>query len=129
MSSKKFKKLTPNEYQKEFLEKIEVQQPKDYLSHHSIANEWAIERWAEFLGTTGEAITKNREKIEEMLYFKYLKAKHQIQDAQNSTEILTPQKKGKILLIDDEWDKGWSENLKRLFEKNQEIIFETFEYD
>ncbi len=113
----------------EFLSQIKVSRPKDISGEHDIANRWAIYRWSQFLNTNGEAITKNREKIEKMLYFKYLKAKHQIQDTQNSTEILTPQNKGKILFIDDEWDKGWSENLKHIFEKNEDILFESFEYD
>jgi len=120
--------LTSEEYQTKFLNKIEVEQPKDYLTHHSIANEWAINRWANVLDVKSEVLEANNDKISSMLYFKYILAKNPI-ERQDNNIILAPKKKGNVLFIDDEWDHGWSDILKRLFGRNNNIKFETFEYD
>ena len=97
----------------EFLDNIEVKPPKDYLSHHSITNEWAIDRWASLLKIENETIRKNREKIENMLYYKYLKAKFE------NKKIHLPESpntlKGKILLIDDK--KEWGEIIEAYLNK------------
>ncbi len=119
-------------YQDEFLNLIEVKPPRDYLSHHDIANEWAIYRWAEFLKVDSEAIRKNREKIVSMLFFKYLLAKNPIEiKKKNGIQFVPrpPDNNGKVLYIDDEWAKGWSDILEQYFSKNQDIEFKTFEYD
>jgi CheY-like chemotaxis protein len=119
-------------YQDEFLNLIEVKPPRDYLSHHDISNEWAIYRWAEFLKVESEAIRKNREKIASMLFFKYLLAKNPIEiKKKNGIQFVPrpPENSGKVLYIDDEWNKGWSDILKQYFSKNQNIEFKTFEYD
>jgi len=119
--------LTLEEYRQDFVSKIKVSPPKDYLSHHSIANEWAINRWAEFLKVETDATKSNKAKIRNMLYFKYLKAKYTTQDSINF-KIKKPSKKGKVLLIDDEWDKGWSDILNAALQ-GECLEFETFEYD
>jgi len=121
-----------NEYENSFLNIIEVEAPKDYLSHHDISNEWAIYRWSEFLKVESKAIQNNREKISSMLYFKYLLAKNPIEiKKKNGIQFVPrpPENSGKILYIDDEWAKGWSDILKKYFSKNKDIEFETFEYN
>ncbi len=55
-------KLTNEEYQNDFLNKIEIQPPKDYLSHHSITNEWALYQWSHLLGVNTEATKRNEHK-------------------------------------------------------------------
>jgi DNA-binding NarL/FixJ family response regulator len=65
--------------------------------------------------------------MENELYFKYLKAKY-LKNTNNSLEIIKPTKKGNILLIDDEWNKGWSDVLQNVLQKD-DLEFETFEYD
>ena len=119
--------LTLEEYNQDFLSKIKVNPPKDYLSHHSIANEWAIYRWAEFLKVETDVIKSNKAKIDNMLYFKYLKAKYATAE-QESAKIVKPTKKGKVLLIDDEWNKGWSDILNAAL-SNDGLEFKTFEYE
>lgn len=116
-------------YQDEFLNLIEVEPPKDYLSHHDISNEWAIYRWAKFLKVDSDAIRTNREKIASMLYFKYLLAKNPISKSSSITSCVYPVNTGKILYIDDEYNKGWSYILKSYFEENSKTKFDTFEYD
>ena len=126
---KKFKSLelkgVPN--YEEFLSSIDVSPPKDTSGSHGIANRWSIYRWAEFLNCKSEAIIKNKNEIENQLYFKYLKAlnQNQIDEVAN---IVKPSKKGKVLLIDDEWDKGWGDILKTLLNVDG-LDFSVFEYD
>lgn len=120
------------EYENSFLNLIEVEAPKDYLSHHDISNEWAIYRWSNFLKVESEAIKINREKIASMLYFKYLLAKKTLDiEKKNGIQFVPrpPKNSGKILYIDDEWAKGWGDIFKQYFSKNPNIEFETFEYN
>ena len=119
------KAVSSDEYRQEFLNKIEIEAPKDYLSHHDISNEWAIYRWAEFLKITdSQAINQNREKIASMLYFKYLLAKNPvIFNDKNSESALGLNNRGKVLLIDDEWDRGWGDIFKIFFALSNKIDF------
>ena len=111
----------------EFLEQISIEKPKDISSNHDISNEWSIYKWAEFLKYESESITKNRNKIENILYFKYLKALYTKKNSEN-LEINKPIENGKILLIDDEWNRGWSDIINTAISK-EGIEFDTFEYD
>ena len=111
----------------EFLEQISIEKPKDISSNHDISNEWSIYKWAEFLKYESESITKNRNKIENILYFKYLKALYTKKNSEN-LEINKPIENGKILLIDDEWNRGWSDIINAAISK-EGIEFDTFEYD
>lgn len=116
-------------YKTEFLDKISVEQPKDTSGSHGIANKWSIYRWAEFLNIDTDATKINKSKIEEILYFKYLKAKYKAIDELEAEEIQKLSNEGKILFIDDEWDKGWSDVLKKAFSGLGKDNFKTFEYD
>ena len=101
-----------NNFIDEFLNIVEIEAPKDYLSSHSIANEWSIYRWGKYLGIENEDIEQN---ISSMLYFKYLKNKYPINDTDDFIPN-TPIETGKILYIDDEWKKGWKDIFEHLFE-------------
>lgn len=111
----------------EFLEQLIIEKPKDISSNHDISNEWSIYKWAELLKCESESIIKNRNKIEKMIYFKYLKALYTKENSEN-LEINKPTKKGKILLIDDEWNRGWKDIINTAISK-EGIVFDTFEYD
>jgi len=126
-----FFNLTPDDYHNNFLTKVVVEQPKDYLTHHDIANEWSIHTWAEFLKIKdSQAIDKNREKISSMLYFKYLLAKYPVHDVSNiSFAPKRPQSTGNILYIDDQWAEGWSEIFEKYYSKTPNISFNTFNYE
>ena len=126
--TKKFK-LNETEYKDKFLNIIDIPPPQDYLSNHDITNEWAIYRWAEFLKIKdSKAIDVNKEKIDSMLYFKYLLALNPIIENSSDSSISYPIGSGKILYIDDEWAKGWSDILENYFDKSKNIEFKTFEY-
>ncbi|MDD4329877.1 MAG: response regulator [Aliarcobacter sp.] len=110
-----------------FINSIEITPPKDTSGSHNIANKWSIYKWAELLDVKSEAIYKNKCEIENELYFKYIKVKY-LKNTNNSLEIIKPTKEGNILLIDDEWNKGWSDVLKNALQKDG-LDFDTFEYD
>jgi len=103
-----------------FLEETEVNPPKDYLSHHSITNEWAVDVWSKLLKIDSDLILKNREKLEYMLYYKYLKAKFERKNLRSlSQNDKTKEIYGKVLLVDDkkEWGEIIESYLKKAFPK------------
>jgi len=114
---------------KYFLENIEVKPPQDYLSHHNITNEWAIDRWASVLKIENELIQKNREKIDYLLYYKFLKAKFE----QNTSKLgfIKNSMQGKVLLIDDklEWKEIIKGYLNKFFSKVEFDFLGDFEKD
>jgi CheY-like chemotaxis protein len=116
-----------NEFKEKFLNLIQIDSPEN-SSSHSIANEWAIYRWAEYLKVKSEAITINKDAISSMLYFKYLTALNS-PDKNKGIGIKIPKQAGKILYIDDEWAKGWSDIFETYFSKTNNIAFETFKFD
>lgn len=109
---KEFKHLTKDEYEKNFLNLIEIEPPKDYLSHHSITNEWAIDQWAYFLNVQTKSVFKNREKISSMLYYKFLINQYHLTNLYQNTNVKPKKYKGKILLVDDKYKDGWADILE-----------------
>jgi len=105
--------------EKKFLNLITIDAPEN-TSNHDISNEWAIYRWADFLKIEDEdsnAIKDNKKKIASMLYFKYLLAKSPLLTSDESNEnTIKCKNKGKVLLIDDESDKGWGDIFSKFFE-------------
>ena len=122
--------LSEEEYQTHFLNRISIEPPEN-STNHNIANNWAIDRWARFVGAKeSDSIEANSKKIEHMLYFKYLLALNPIVASKGIKHIPKATKgNGKILYIDDEWDKGWKDIFVSYFQTNQSIEFQTFEYD
>ena len=125
VSSKK-DKLTSIELPKE-ISKIKLPPPKDYYDNHSIANEWAIHRWSKTINVSDDRIEIIENKIEENLYFKYLKAVYPI----NKTNVISDDKlrinysgEPKVLYIDDEVEKGWGEIFADLFEDKNNIYLD-----
>ena len=108
------------------LKALKLKGPSAYKSHHSITNEWSIYRWSQFLGIDNVSITSE---VENSLYFKHLAVINSLNSV-GSTEmlpsILTDPKasKPKILLIDDEAEKGWHDFFVRMLSKSS-VIFES----
>lgn len=113
-----------------FVNSIIINPPANYLSHHSIANEWSILRWAKVLGiaTEIEALKDVRINIESLLYYKFLQAKYPI-EAEPDRAAFNIIGKGRILYIDDEWNKGWNVVLEKFVSSCPDIVFETLKYD
>ena len=114
-----------------FLSRVKITPSASHQSHHGLVNEWAIYRWAKALGNLGEdneeleLIDKN---VSTDLYFKYLIAINKIADiSPGDVQEIKLKNKGKVLLIDDEANRGWYEifcNL--LYDKSKGMI--EFEY-
>lgn len=108
------------------LKTLKLKAPSAYKSHHSITNEWSIYRWSQFLGIDNVNITSE---VENSLYFKHLAVINSLNSV-GSTEMLpsipTDPKasKPKILLIDDEAEKGWHDFFVRMLSKSS-VIFES----
>ena len=123
--------LNDKDYHDKFLNKIEILPPQDYLTHHSIANEWSIYKWSKILNIKdSEAVNKTVGKIKNLLYFKYLKELNKIEEKQSKIKKIPkrPKEIGKVLLIDDEWDRGWKDIIKKALDSS-DIEFDCFEYD
>ena len=138
--NKKYNNLTHIEYQNKFLNKIQVKAPKDYLSHHSIANKWAMYKWAKELKLSdSDKINNLIKELSTQLYFKYIKEKNSILDDGNISAIpkkLATKKmqiqrkeveKKKVLYIDDEHHKGWDDIFKAFFSKKRGYEFESLD--
>jgi DNA-binding NarL/FixJ family response regulator len=114
-------KIMPLDDPTVFVNKIRVLPPANYQTHHSIANEWSILRWADMAANIPE---DEREKLRDhikttqTLYFKYLEAKSTGSEKRQSFPSSGKKKEqlyipndgkinAKIYYIDDEQDKGW----------------------
>lgn len=122
---KKIKPFNEDAYRRKFLDLITVESPEN-STNHSIANEWAIYKWSELVKAQSQVIENNNNKITSMLYFKYLIAKNPIEKSK-AIGYKKAKLNGKVLYIDDEWDKGWSDIFSKYFASTLE--FKTFEYN
>jgi CheY-like chemotaxis protein len=130
MQKKIYKNTLSNKnFKDDFLNLIDIESPASYTSHHSIANEWAIYRWADFLEV--KLSTEIQDSIYRMLYFKYLKALHSFEDSKSTMKKhpQKPKKQGDVLLIDDEYKKGWEDIFEKLLGVHDNINFKTLEYE
>lgn len=126
--------LTENEIKFE-MEQIHLPVPQNYEDSHSVANEWAIYRWAVATNSEDSAIDKIANTIKSNLYFKHLtsiyppseidgmkenrlKFKDQLSGINSS---LIGQKDINILYVDDEADKGWYEIMANIIHNVNKI--------
>lgn len=101
------------DYLSQEINKLKLDPPLNYADSHSIANEWAIHQWAKTIGCDEtDELAKVFQNIETNLYFKYLRTTNPISEIDR----ISPEKlkinfegKPKVLLIDDEAEKGWHE--------------------
>jgi len=117
--------LTPNNL-KQQVSNLKLDVPLNYADSHSVANEWAIYRWANALNTTDDQILKIETKLENDLYFKYLKTINPFNELE---EIYLKELKlnftgdPRVLYIDDEAEKGWWEIFCKILDDENEISF------
>jgi CheY-like chemotaxis protein len=113
-----------------FVSSVSIKPPANYISHHSIANEWSILRWAKILGISDEkeALKDVKTNIESLLYYKFLLAKHPV-ETEPDMAAFKINGKGSILYIDDEWSKGWDLVFEKFFAPSSDISFECLKYD
>lgn len=118
--------LSPKDYES-FLNKITVNPPSNYFSHHSVENELSLLRWSEYL-KCDEDIPRVKLNIKTGLFFKYKKAKKPIQP-QFKGSLLSIEEKAKVLLIDDEAQKGWEHFYRTLFKTSPSIDIQSLNID
>ncbi len=111
------------EYQ-DFLSRMKnLSAPANYSTHHSLANEWAIMRWNEMITMP---VTLPNHEFENMLYYKYLRVLYSFsqnmkkwkKEHKNIETIENIPKGKKLVLIDDEWEKGWSQIISHIAESS-----------
>ncbi len=111
-ANKYFDSFKPEELSKEMI-KLRLDPPLNYTDSHSIANEWAIHQWAKTIGCSeNEELKKVFQNVQYNLYFKYLRTIHPIsnRDIISTTKLkINADGKPRVLLIDDEAEKGWNE--------------------
>lgn len=107
-----------------YLQKSHIPKPDNHPSHHSVTSEWSLYQWSKCLNIK----TKISIHIESNLYYRYIISQHP-----HSNDIVTidypkyslePGKK-RILIIDDETDKGWGELYRTLFSHYPNIEVNT----
>lgn len=116
------------DFNEDFLNRIQIKPSGNYETRHSIANEWAILRWANTLNLQSEEINKIESLIGSSLYYKYLKAIFPIQCEPNKA-IFKISGTGRILYIDDEWNKGWEVVLEKFVSVSPDVVLKIFKYD
>ncbi len=114
----------------DFLFKMKIKPCSEFDSHHAIANEWSLLRWSQILQIDhfDESFANIKQNTEGLLYYKYLSLKHPI-SLETSAANINFKGGGKVLYIDDEWNKGWDTIFKHIFASNSSYSFKTFEYD
>jgi DNA-binding NarL/FixJ family response regulator len=121
--------LTISELPKEVL-KLHLSPPKNYEDSHSVKNEWAIYQWAHAIDTTDDDdVQRIIRNVEHNIYFKYLKTT----SLSSSLKVISDQelkvqsgKDSKVLLIDDETNKGWHELFCALLADRNNIDLHDF---
>lgn len=108
------------------VKKLNLHVPLNYEDSHSLANEWAIYRWAQSINAYDKNIEKIQSKLHNDLYFKYLKTINPIVSADTlKNEDLKINYEGKVnvLYIDDEANKGWYEIFCNILTEKNQIDF------
>jgi CheY-like chemotaxis protein len=104
---------------KNFLSKIHIPPPINYQSHHSVDNELALLQWSKYLSCDHE-IPEVKNNISTGLFFKYYIGLNPVENEErgNSFYINILGSAKKIILIDDEADKGWLKFYENLLKIN-----------
>lgn len=141
--------LTYNEWLEDsrfqmFLNRIHVEPPANYATHHSVANKWAVLRWIEMFSWNGDTPKIIDEGFKNMLYFKYLMAQSGVREVFTNknkkndpikpiiyqiypTLNKTIKKRRRVVYIDDE-EALWSKVLAPIF-KNSDVDFVSYHFD
>ena len=117
----------------DFLSKVKIDRPSNHKTHHSIANEWTLMQWFNMIDWKG-----NRPEIENSDFLNRLHTKYMIQTLKchpkdYATSDKLPMKingidNKTIMLIDDEYNKGWKAILSRIINASNAhlVCFEDF---
>lgn len=99
---------------KEAITKLKITSREQGESHHSFTNQWGMWKLAQATGNTAKLLeNENFSMMYKTLYFQYLIAKDT--EVENATKQTIDGKGAKILLIDDDAEKGWSSVMNEIF--------------
>jgi CheY-like chemotaxis protein len=108
--------ISENEYG-EIINRLVLAPPNDYDSHHNLDNDFSLYLWSKAIGL--ELLSLKRE-IESGLFFKWWSIKNEIVIDQSpdlineSSNSKKDSREKRILLIDDQHEKGWYMFFKKL---------------
>ena len=117
------------------LKQLDLRHPKNYSDNHSVTNEWAIYQWSKAVGCyDSEELERVLKNVESNLFFKYLNTIFppiEINEIgiDNLKLKFDLDKKPKILLIDDEAEKGWFEVFAHLLGDINDFHFDYLRVD
>jgi hypothetical protein len=139
-----FNRLSDEQYKK-YLTRTKIDSPDNYQSHHSIANEWALYRYASAIKkpTSQQGIhffDELEAKLTKLTYLKTLHFKyHEIlyqrqyfkdkDKHKENTYGITGIEGKKIGLIEDEYAKGWIEFYSCILEESNALLVPFTEFD
>ena len=116
------------------IDKIVLNIPDNIGDNHSVANKWAMYRWLDMIKWDSENVPQIIETdFKTSLFFKYLDVKYGKHDKFKRDKKYQMEISGllnkTIVYIDDEYDKGWENILRALFEFNgaQLLCFKGFD--
>jgi CheY-like chemotaxis protein len=101
----------------EIINKLILEPPNDYDSHHNLDNEFSLYLWSKTIGLELAALKRE---IESGLYFKWWSLKnkieidHSVGKLDESANSIKDWSGKKVLLIDDQHEKGWYLFFKKL---------------
>lgn len=101
------------------LKSVNVEPPSAFKNAHTITNEWCIYRWSKAL-----SIERTKNEIEDSLYFTYIRTILSIDDISRVSRNCTPA--NKVLVVDDEIDKGWNVFFESLLSGHVKCIGSDF---
>ncbi|MBP3193997.1 response regulator [Natronogracilivirga saccharolytica] len=105
-----------------YFKKINIPAPLNYDSRHNYINELSLFLWSEYIGYA-KLNNDIQNRIRHNLYFKYRIEKDKIDREKKSIGNLPVfDIQSKILLIDDEAEKGWDKFYKHLFSSSTDKI-------
>jgi len=113
----------------DFLNKINIKPPSNYDSRHSLANELSLYTWCKYI-ECADQLDNVLQHVKYDLYFKYKILIHEISNNEKSLNTIPKfDYRAKVLLIDDEANKGWGIYYHHLFSNSNEISFKSYNVD
>jgi len=111
--------LTNSDYKSAFLDKIQIR-PDATIGRHSMANQWGADVLFRLVCKDMRQETEEIVQAKKKLYYKYvylqtvgIDAALGVAESEGHRNIMVNASGKKVLLIDDEADRGWSEVLRR----------------
>lgn len=113
-----------------YIKRVNIPAPLNYDSRHNYINELSLFLWSEYIGCD-KLNNDIQNRIRHNLYFKYRIEKDKIDREKKSIGNLPVfDIQSRILLIDDEAEKGWDKFYKHLFSSSTDKIeFHVAEFD